>query len=151
MNLMKNLKIFGALLLMVLTMSVFTGCTKDDDEDNEELLATIVGTWHTYKFSGTVDGETREESLSKDGDYPELYMEVEFRKDNTITMSTTYPLSGKWVSIQGKYSISGNKVTLTDNDGDVVLTYDSSQKVLFYETQTDIDGKDANIKIFLKK
>ena len=94
------------LIATVLAAFAFTSCSKDDDD------ASIVGKWKLESMKMNVGGM----SLTFEGE--DLDVEtMEFKSDGTYVSSTE--VEGKTEVIKGNYTINGDVLTTTDDDGTV--------------------------------
>lgn len=104
---MKKTRILGLLLVSFL---MFSGCSKDDDDDTQ--IVTVSGTqWETIyaKFSMTANGSNVVVELKTKAELVEAdeYQTAEFRADGTFYVDN---------ASMGTWSQSGNTVTVTNLD-----------------------------------
>lgn len=118
---------FTAILFALFSMVSFTACSSDDDDtpSTEEIKSNIVGMWQTTHIAGWGYDDTEDENLIKvDQDVPEGDSErILFKGDGTYKWYWYY--GGDWHSSSStyKYEVSGNKIILYDNRGDIDITY----------------------------
>ena len=175
---MKTFTIKTALFLLV-TFSLFTSCTKDDDPGGE-VVSDIIGTW-------TIDGSTVDitvdgvdliaalmEALEITQTEAELFASfftagyggdvsgtITFKSDNTYT--ATFPPddqeTGKWkVSSDGKTLTMNTKKddgTYYDDDVLTIKTLTSTTMVLLVPSETEMediddDGTDETLEISME-
>ena len=100
-------KIFSlGLIATVLAAFTFSSCSKDDDDDS------IVGKWELTSMKMEAEGI----SLTFEGE--DLGSEIlEFKSDGTCI--STSEDEGEVEVTQGKYSVSGSELTVTDEEGTV--------------------------------
>ncbi len=112
---MKKLKLFLMLFIAAVATCGFVSCDKDDDNADS---SSIVGTWE-YREPGLADSYT----FSADGSYTNSWQEGDgktgfdrgtytYEKSILTMRSFTYG----WVDVYTA-KISGNKLTLADEDG----------------------------------
>lgn len=118
---MKKLKLFLMLFIAAVSVCGFVSCDKDDDEGGS---SPIVGTWEERE-SGYVDIYT----FSANGSYTNNWQEgngktgfdsgtYTYEKSILTMRSSTHG----WVEVYTA-KISGNKLTLIDEDGDIYGVY----------------------------
>jgi len=110
---MKKAVLFiAAFMAMVMLVGTFTGCNVKEKQ--------FIGTWHEINENGEETGEVLvlakggEGSISDSGTTGSVKWSVEEDKI-FITMS----MCGMTETKECTYEISGNKMTLTENDGSV--------------------------------
>ena len=144
----------AALMICGLAVITTTSCSKDDDDSGSGKASALLGNW--FVDISYVDDEDDEDEPLIGGSYKE-YILLNFAEDGTVTrsiysgnpsVSTEYwdlevergtytvdesagTLTAKGLSDDGlensKFSISGNKLTLsTTNDDDLMMTNSSS-------------------------
>lgn len=123
---MKKLKVLTLLLFVAFIGAVFTGCSKDDNDDSSD-TTSLVGYWIRY------DGDDMEEfGFFADGtcNYEETYNdEMDFGKGtytvkgNKLTMKLTFGDEKETWVYTIKSLTSKKKLVLQDEDGDT-YSYD---------------------------
>ena len=115
---MKKIRNYFVLMMVALiSVASFTSCNGDDDDDPESPVSNskIVGTWkcthekYIYKKNGKVVEEYDEPYDS--------YLLYEFTSKGTLIMSET------GVTELFTYTLTGDKLTITDDDGDTGVVY----------------------------
>ncbi|MDE6864674.1 MAG: lipocalin family protein [Alistipes sp.] len=111
---MKKLKLFLMLFIAAVSVCNFVSCDKDDDKGG----SAIVGTWVWQEDDDLFDSYT----FSANGSYTNSWQEGSYtgfeRGTYTFEKSIlTMKSSDGWVDVYTA-KISGNKLTLTDEDGD---------------------------------
>ncbi len=118
---MKKLLFYAAALLAAIS---FSACSNDDDETT--LPATpenIAGTWQTIHEEGWEIDEGGEKDTWS-GNLPNeegCYTTISFDKNDTFVMTDYYGDDEIPDTINGTYSISGNKITLTAMGSSITL------------------------------
>jgi hypothetical protein len=115
-------------LLFALLLVSFTACSSDDDEIGDANDTALVGTWTITETEG--DTELSEKvtfNANSSGDIVSTY--TFDGTTETETVSFTWSTSGNKLTlvIAGEteivtYSISGDSLTITTQDGDVIFT-----------------------------
>ena len=112
---MKRTNNISILILLMLTSFGFAACSNNDDED---MSASLVGTWKLQRTYGwEIDPDTGEKS-----DYDETiyknsadYQIYTFMEDNTYNCD--YNPGSKWATREnGSYNVKGNKLYLNDRE-----------------------------------
>ena len=116
------MKKFKYLIIMVLAVTVFVSCSTDDDNVN-----ALVGTWEFTEIDEDLEinvTATFNENLSG-----EIYAVVVFNGGSeTENSSFTWSTDGNKLTMvidgdteTSTYSISGDKLTITDDDGETTV------------------------------
>ncbi len=127
------------LIAIVLAAFAFTSCSKDDDDDSNG----IVGKWELVSMKMEAGGM----SLTFEGEDLDTDI-MEFKSDGTCT--STSEEDGKTVVDKGKYSISGDVLTVTDEEGtkeSIKFSISGNTLVLYQEGYYDT----LNDKIYEKQ
>ena len=169
--------ILAALMICGLAVITTTSCSKDDDDSGSGKASALLGNW--FVDISYVDDEDDEDEPLIGGSYKE-YILLNFAEDGTVTrsiysgnpsVSTEYwdlevergtytvdesagTLTAKGLSDDGlensKFSISGNKLTLsTTNDDDfddnefIITFHRPSQEELNIFSKSNSDGMEA--------
>ncbi len=105
---MKQFKLFGLIMLLVMGMSAISSCSDDDDEPQSG--TSIVGCWEHWTDDLLVFVD-----FDSDGDF---WMEYDSRDFGTS--------SGGWTD--GTYSYANGKLKIVSNDNDILesRTYSAS-------------------------
>lgn len=117
----KRISILSLLMGLFVCVSVFTSCSKDDDNDSSS--NPIVGTWYT---ESEPKGYLQYEEITYNSDGTCTYRR--YKSDKTTisdTDSGTYKVEGNklttvWADgeiFTTTFSISGNKMTTSENGG----------------------------------
>lgn len=117
----KRISILSLLMGLFVCVSVFTSCSKDND--NESSSNSLVGTWYTESES---KGYLRYEEMTYNSDGTCTYRR--YKSDQTTISdadSGTYKVEGNkltivWANYEiftTTFSISGNKMTTSENGG----------------------------------
>ena len=117
---------FTVILFALFSMVSFTSCSSDDDNvpSTEEIKSNIVGMWQTTHIAGWGYDDTEDENLIKvDQDVPEGDSDrILFKGDGTYKWY--WYDGGDWRYIYTcKYEVSGNKIILYDDRGDIDIIY----------------------------
>lgn len=134
-----------AMLLIVLTMGLFTGCSNDDDVSSSDLI----GTWTVIHSEGYYKDLL-------DPKYSEEWNE-DIKEEGTVKFNS----DGTCVSIDGDdreeatWSLKGDKLSITSTHGGVTITATSAIKLsssrLIIETSEKNDEYESYEKMTLKK
>lgn len=108
---MNKLRIWSMMMLMVMTMSLTMGCSKDSDDSpkDSELVKQAVGTWMC-----TESTDTQQNGASYSG--------LMIGKQVTINSDGTFTSTASTFGYSGTYTISGNKITAKSSSGTFVVT-----------------------------
>ena len=118
---------FTAILFALFSMASFTACSSDDDDapSQDDIKTNCIGMWQTTHISGWDYDDTDDENLIKvDQDVPEGEADrILFKGDGTYKWYEN--VDGNWQSSDYtcKYEVSGNKIILYDDRGDMDITY----------------------------
>lgn len=158
---MKQLKTLSIFMLMALMIAAFASCSKDDDNEDFNLNTYIVGTWHSYKITvyvqgGQYSGQSVDAEISKTGQYSESYVELTFKEGGQARMGAYKKNDNgvmNWYEENGTYYISGDVVTITDNNGeDDNVVFDTRSKNLCIQgTGVTENGIPYKVTAYLKK
>ena len=98
-------------MLMVMTMSLTMGCSKDSDDSpkDSEFVKQAVGTWMC-----TESTDTQQNGASYSG--------LMIGKQVTINSDGTFTSTASTFGYSGTYTISGNKITAKSSSGTFVVT-----------------------------
>ncbi|MDH5413358.1 MAG: lipocalin family protein [Flavobacteriaceae bacterium] len=115
-------------LLFALLLVSFTACSSDDDEMGDASDTALVGTWTITETEGETEfSEKVTFNANSSGDIVSSY--TFDGTTETETVSFTWSTSGNKLTlvIAGEteivtYSISGDSLTITTQDGDVIFT-----------------------------
>ena len=111
---MKKRLLFSLMALFMLSV-VLVSC-KDDDDNDSDSKAAIIGKWTCKSEILYVDGkQDEEETFIATADE---YMTYEFKSDGTVTFTEYGPGNKVHGTSTDKWSISGNKLTFTWTDSD---------------------------------
>ena len=116
-----------AILFALFSMVSFTACSSDDDDaqSQDDIKTKCIGMWQTTHISGWDYDDTDDENLIKvDQDVPEGEADrILFKGDGTYKWYEN--VDGNWQSSDYtcKYEVSGNKIILYDDRGDMDITY----------------------------
>ncbi len=147
---MKKLFFCAAALLAAIS---FSACSDDDEPNLPIAPGTIAGTWQITHEQGFCIYDDEEDGSGKET-WDEKYPDEEgsywtlFFDQNGVCVKTDYDNSGESYSEHYTYSISGNKLTLTDSgeDEDEAKEYEikkltESQLVLVntYEGESELE------------
>ena len=119
--------VFMAILFALFSMVSFTACSSDDDDapSQDDIKTNCIGMWQTTHISGWDYDDTDDENLIKvDQDVPEGEADrILFKGDGTYKWYEN--VDGNWQSSDYtcKYEVSGNKIILYDDRGDMDITY----------------------------
>lgn len=127
-----------AILFALFSMVSFTACSSDDDDapSQDDIKTNCIGMWQTTHISGWDYDDTVDENLIKvDQDVPEGEADrILFKGDGTYKWYEN--VDGNWQSSDYtcKYEVSGNKIILYDDRGDMDITYTvvSFKMILLY-------------------
>ena len=163
MNKLSKMKSVIVLATVLLTTSLFTSCSSDDDATTAD-APSIVGVWlstsgSSEEFTNDVSGGVTVETYDDDN-----FSKITFNADNTYDVNTksTYEDNGEIVvetyTDQGTYVITDSTLSLTDDELD---TYDlefslSATQLIIVETdeETTSDNdviKDVDTTIFTRQ
>ena len=115
-----------AILFALFSMVSFTACSSDDDDvpSQDDIKTNCIGEWQTTHISGWDYDDTVDENLIKvDQDVPEGdAVRILFMVDGTYNWYEN--VGGEWRYIDTcKYEVSGNKIILYDDSGDIDIIY----------------------------
>lgn len=116
-----------AILFALFSMVSFTACSSDDDDapSQDDIKTNCIGMWQTTHISGWDYDDTDDENLIKvDQDVPEGEADrILFKGDGTYKWYEN--VDGNWQSSDYtcKYEVSGNKIILYGDRGDMDITY----------------------------
>lgn len=115
---MKQLRILGLFLVMVLSAVSFTSCSDDDDDENSELATMIIGKWRITEVE------------QKDGSMFDVttYLGEKVFEPTYATFHSdgTYYGSGYFGNGSGTYKVRGNKIyTYVDGEDYLIYTAES--------------------------
>ena len=105
------------LIATVLAVFTFSSCSKDDDDDS------IVGKWALTSMK--LEGNGISFSYDVDEGYSET---LEFKSDGTCISTSEF--DGDKDVATGKYSVSGNVLSVTDEDGTEKINFSVSGNTL---------------------
>lgn len=91
---MKQIKLFGVMLMTLLATLTFTACTSDDDDDNDnpDNPASLIGNW----FEAPTDSVTESFiSFRKDGTYLRMIQNQYQRENMLFPMEKSNSISQK--------------------------------------------------------
>ena len=158
---MKQLKNLSIFMLVALMAATFASCSKDDDNADFDLNSYIVGTWHSYKAVGYVQGgpyygQSYELQIEKTGQWAEAYIECNFFEGNKVIENVFKKDENgvlHWEEEQDVYVVKGNVVTITDVEGiSEELMFDTKDKTLcFQAVATNDEGIPVKLSVYLKK
>ncbi|MBP5374731.1 MAG: lipocalin family protein [Bacteroidaceae bacterium] len=158
---MKQLKNLSIFMLVALMAATFASCSKDDDDANFDLNSYIIGTWHSYKATiyiqgGPYSGKSADIEVNKTGQYSQSYVEFTFKDGGQMRMGAFQKDDNgiiNWTEENGTYYISGDIITLRDNDGETVnIVFDPKNKDLCIQgTGVDSEGTPYKTTAYLKK
>uniref|UniRef100_UPI003FED3D68 lipocalin family protein n=1 Tax=Prevotella sp. TaxID=59823 RepID=UPI003FED3D68 len=117
-----------AILFALFSMVSFTACSSSDDDDapsQDDIKTNCIGMWQTTHISGWGYDDTEDENLIKvDKDIPEEDSErILFKGDGTYKWYWYYNNGWQPGSSAYTYEVSGNKIILYDDRGDIDITY----------------------------
>lgn len=127
---MKKRILFSLMALFMLSLT-FVSCGDDDDDDNSNAQSAILGKWKCQSAILYVDGKQDDEETWNATDSE--YSTYEFKSDGTVVESEVRNGKADDNPTTCKYSISGNKLTLT-------YTNEHSGKVETDECTFSING-----------
>lgn len=118
-----------ALALLLLVLAGFTSCKKDDDKDNDNLRATIVGEWEVTSF--TLDGV---EVMGTIVLASKMEFEAYSGSNGDFEWSINYGDGSSELQV-GDYEVDeeDKEVELQSNDGEI------------FKLEADIDGDDLEL------
>ena len=158
---MKQLKNLSIFMLVALMAATFASCSKDDDNADFDLSRYIVGTWHSYKAVGYIQGgeyygQSYELAIDKTGQYADSYVECKFQEGNKVTVNAFKKDDNgilHWEEEQDSYVVKGNVVTITDADGTGQdLMFDQKDNTLCLQASgVSNEGIPVKISVYLKK
>lgn len=133
------------------------GCDKSTDPDSASIPAALVGTWTATEFiftSKTAMAQTTGNLISLGVSFT-----LKIESNGNFTVTTTFPTpQGPMSEVStGTLSVSGNKITVKDEEGTFELTYSVSGNILTItgDEEYDFDGDDvdepATMRIVLQK
>lgn len=149
---MKKLKVWSMMMLMAMMLPLITSC---GDDSVSSLDSYIVGQWHTFRYVIQTAQQSGESEVSKTGKLSEVYMELTFKNDGTVTSSYWKQNSqgvSSWVTETATYTVSGNTVKIIEPDGTAELYFDGGQKVLYLRAfKQDQNYGNVSIYLYFKK
>lgn len=130
------MKRFLFLIMMTVSLVVFSSCGKDDDTAQDvDLKSYIVGTWHSYRMTAFGNGKQVSADITKNNEYSALYVEMNFSSNGTIIISgwqQNADGTSQWITENGTYTIDGHIVHVRENNVSVYtewndgMTFNSS-------------------------
>ena len=147
------------LFILLLSAPLFCACGDDDNEESIEYVDVstyILGKWKTYKATANNGQQSMTQSISKDGTLSEAYIEVEFKTGGIASVSAwSVDNNGlsSWETEQGTYTVDGNTVKISSEDGgSFSLTFDQKSKELYLRGYvTDEYGGNISVFIYFKR
>ncbi len=127
----KRLSIF---LTVILATLMFGACSSDNDAP-VSIDTYLKGKWYSYKAVVTVQNQSVELDITKNGQYSVSYLELVFKDDNIVSVSgyqTDENGLSKWVTEEGTYSVNGNIVTINDGTTSTDLFFMSNEKTMYF-------------------
>lgn len=116
-----------AILFALFSMVSFTACSSDDDDapSQDDIKTNCIGMWQTTHISGWDYDDTDDENLIKvDQDVPEGEADrILFKGDGTYKWYENVDGNRQSSDYTCKYEVSGNKIILYDDRGDMDITY----------------------------
>ena len=132
---------FIMFLMSAFMLTGLTSCSDDDDNSEEPTQANIVGTWQTTyvdvwdKVNGVDDGE------SYKGEYTKIMLTFDNNRNVSINGSD---FDGTPIISAGKYSITGNKLTI-ENEGEeseiTITRLTETELILEYTYEEDWENE----------
>lgn len=114
------MKRFLFLIMMAVSLVVFSSCGKDDDTNQDvDLKSYIVGTWHSYRMTAFGNGKQVSADVTKNNEYSAAYMEMNFSSNGTVIISGWQQNgdgTSRWITENGTYSIDGHIVHVRENN-----------------------------------
>ena len=153
----KSISFFRVLLLLVIASTTFCACGDDDDDDfrSNGLETYIIGKWHSYKGVVTAYGERETVDITKNGDFSEAYLEIDFQKNGKAVIYAWAQDSdgfSRWANENCTYQVQGDEVILRDTSGDTVsLSFDSKEKALYYRVVSEMNSTQMTVFVYLRK
>lgn len=120
------------LLLLFVTVFAFNGCSSDDDA-SAPIDTYLKGKWHSYKAVVSAQNQSVEVDVTQTNQYSQFYYEAYF-KDYTVDMSYyNYEnnVSSRWVTETDNYRISGNVITIYDNQNAIDFIYNPQNRTMY--------------------
>ena len=155
---MKRVKVLSMFLLVAMMATVLVGCSKDDDTP-VDLKSYAIGSWHSYKatvffLDGKYAGESEEVTISKTGEYSEVYWELELYENGNGTLAY-FQKDGEginhWVDGIVSYSVKGDIVTVSDSEASIDFIFNPGDKTLSVQISKVIEGISTKTILYLKK
>ena len=125
------------LFILLLSAPLFCACGDDDNEEqpieNVDVSTYILGKWYTYKATANNGQQSMTQSISKEGNLSDAYLEVEFETGGKATFcSWGYEDDIKtWKTESGTYSVNGNMVIISIDSGTPTLSFDQKVRELY--------------------
>lgn len=144
---MKQFKLFAALFAVCFSF-LFTSC----NNNNEEVYASIVGTWNAVKMEYLVNDVLEGSTNFADEDVSLIYTFSEYEKYTSLTIE-----NGETDTYAGIYNISeDNKIlTLLDSEGEVNIIFfikkATEKELVLDNTDTTMDGKFSSVYYFTRQ
>ena len=144
--------------MFIVAFPVLLSCGEDEEEEQIPLESVIAGKWHSYKADISSNGSKTTVSVTQNGEYASLYLEVVATSNGTAVLKTWETDETGQVWQWGKeescvYIIQGNELTLIEPSGKKTLaTYYPKDKIfaLTYIVQ-DYLGNLVTTTIYIKK
>lgn len=132
-------KLWTLMVVAVVTSVGFVGCS---DKEDEEDVSSIVGTWvvkHSkwseslwiYDSDGVKTDQKQDYSGEHDHTQDDQPSTWTFRSDKTGTVKTWDEDYEEYEIAEIKYSVTGNKLTVWDHDGDITDPEDAEVEFTF--------------------
>ena len=141
-------------MLMAMVLPTMVACG-DNDDPEVDINSYVIGKWHSSYAEVYNNGQRNSVEINKTGEFASVYIEMSFKKDGTCLLGGWQQDSNgllKWYEEEGKYSIKGDMVDVTDSDGYTIsMVFDNKQKTLCIHTITTVNNTQVTVNLYLTK